>query len=568
MAKQQSAKRREEKKQPKQQLYDRLNFWFGQHGTSWLVAVLAIALLCSLLSFDVKPSADGDDTSYVLSAMNIVHTGKLPVGFRTPGYPIVLSLVIGIFGIHLVLLKATSLLFFLGIIVSLFLVFRNRLEPVVLSFLLLLVALNPLFLKYSHQTFSEMLFTLLLIWTMHMILQASDQDSVTRTMLGAALTMVCFYIRIAGATVAGAALLLFAYQRRWKQLVIFAIVCAALYSPMKLYEWNSGSSAFGQASILMLKNPYNAMEGMETFGGFVDRFINNIINQSNYQIPNALGIPMPKELAPAFGEFLPDASALLGILVSAIVLIGCIVPMRRQTKSTMAFLGFFVLLYVAFISVVLQNIFATPRMILPIVPYLLLGIFEGCRILGNRLAQVKSLESVSARAKTFVAFVGIGLVLANTIGTERSIEENYPVLKANLGGDEFAGFTEDWTNYLRASLWIKSNIPLQSTGIICRKPELFLIYAGNYNVYGAYKIDQTDPDTILAKWKSLQMTHLLLDNFQWSNTLYRYVLPVVNKYPKIFRMLHQEGTEYPSYVFSINYNSLADTNGVRKELRR
>jgi hypothetical protein len=156
---------------------------------------------------------------------------------------------------------------------------------------------------------------------------------------------------------------------------------------------------------------------------------------------------------------------------------------------------------------------------------------------------------------------------ANIIGTKQLIDENYPILKSNIGGNEFAGFTEDWENYLRISLWIKSHLPIQSTGIICRKPELFLLYAGNYNVYGTYKIDQTNPDSIIAKWKSLQMTHLLYDNFQWTSTLRRYIQPVAEKYPQMFELIHQEGSQYPSYVFRINFDAKMDTGVNRKEHR-
>ncbi len=567
MAKQQKSKNILEKNYTKHSIYDRLNHWFEQNNYRWLLGVIAIGLICSIFTFDIKPGVDGDDTSYVLSAMKIVHSGQLPIGFRTPGYPIVLSLFVWMFGVNLVILKATSLLFFLGIIVSLFFVFRNRLQPIILSSLLLLVAINPLMLKYSHQTFSEMLFTLLLIWTIHFILLSSEKESSRYILIAAIFTMASFYVRIAGATIAGVAVLLFAYQRRWKQFVIYIILCAALYSPMKIYEWTSSTTALGQASILMLKNPYNTTEGMETASGFVDRFINNIFNHANYQLPSALGLPMPQELGAADGRFIPSTSAFFGVLISVILLTGCIAPIIRRPKSMMAFLGFFIVAYVVFISVALQNIFATPRMLIPILPYLIIGTFEGFRMLGNRWVKVTDIEAVSTRAKSLIFTAVIGLMLANIIGTKESIDENYPILKANLGGNEFAGFTEDWTNYLRASVWIKAQLPIQSTGIICRKPELFLLYAGNYNVYGAYKIDQTNPDSIIAKWKSLNMTHLLYDNFQWTSTLRRYIQPVAEKYPQMFEMVHQEGSQYPSYIFHLNYNAITSINALQKEPR-
>ena len=92
MAKQNQSKNILEKKPSKHTTYERLDHWCEQHDFRWLMIVLAIGFIASILSFDIKPSVDGDDTSYVLSAMNIVHSGQLPVGFRTPGYPITLYL--------------------------------------------------------------------------------------------------------------------------------------------------------------------------------------------------------------------------------------------------------------------------------------------------------------------------------------------------------------------------------------------------------------------------------------------------------------------------------------------
>ena len=565
MEKHPKSKKNPEKSKTGHTMYDRLNRWFEKNNYRWLLGVLALGLIASIVSFDIKPSVDGDDTSYVLSAMNIVHTGQLPVGYRTPGYPIVLSLFVWMFGVNLLVLKATSLLCFLGIIISLFSVFRNQLQPIVLSSLLFLVAINPLMLKYSHQTFSEILFTLLLVWTVHFILLAGEKRSTKFVLIAAAFTMASFYIRIAGATIAGVVVIFLAYQKSWKQLTFYVMMCAVLYSPIKINELSSGAATFGQASILMMKNPYNTAEGMETVSGFIDRFINNILNHANYQLPTALGLPMPQELGAADGQFIPNAPAFVGVILSIVLLAGCIVPIIQNPKSMQAFIGIFIVTYVAFISVVLQNIFATPRMLIPIIPYLIIGTLEGFRVLGNRLAKLTDAEAVSPRAKTLIVIAVIGLALANIAGTKQSIDDNYPVLKANLGGNEFAGFTEDWTNYLRASLWIKAQLPIESSGIICRKPELFLLYAGNYNVYGAYKVDQTNPDTIIAKWKSLNMTHLLYDNFQWTSTLRRYVQPVAEKYPQMFEMVHQEGSQYPSYIFHINYDAAVGRDATHGE---
>jgi hypothetical protein len=552
----------------KPMMYDRMARWFEKNIRWWLSGVLVIGFIAGLLTFDMKPSTGGDDTSYVLQAMDIVSTGHVPIGFRTPGYPIVLTFFVWIFGVKLILLKATSLVFFLGIIASLYFVFRNRIHVMVLYPLLLFVAINPLLLEYAHQTYSEILFTLLLIWTIHFVLRACETESIWFAILAAALSMISFYVRVAGVTLIGAAILFFLLHRRWEQLSVFILTCFVLYSPLKIYEWTSGAAAFGQASILLLKNPYNTLQGSETLSGFVERFTNNIINHLNYQIPSALGFPMPQEIAGADGKVLPNTPAFLGFLISLLMLAGYIPQIIAKPKSLLAFLACFLLIYVAFISLVLQNLFATTRMLVPVIPFLFIGTLEGCRWLGIRSTSQNKIDDSTAGSKRFVLFASIALLLVNLFQTKDVVDNNLPILKENLSGNTLAGFTEDWANYIRAAQWIKSNLSMESTRVICRKPEFFSLYGGNYILYGAYKIDQVDPDSIVAKWKMLKMTHLLYDNFQWTSTLRRYVQPVAEKYPQMFELVHQEGSQFPSYIFHLNYASATEPSTQKKETVR
>ena len=88
---------------------------------------------------------------------------------------------------------------------------------------------------------------------------------------------------------------------------------------------------------------------------------------------------------------------------------------------------------------------------------------------------------------------------------------------------------------------------------MCRKPELFQIYNPGFEAYGTYLIDETNTDSLVARWNTIHITHMLYDNFQWSSTLRRYVQPVAEKYPTMFQLLHQEGAQYPSYVFKLNF---------------
>lgn len=534
--------------------YDRLGTWCSLHTKEFLIACLLIGAVLSLAQFDVKPSIGGDDTAYVLQAMNFVAKGQLPVSFRTPGYPMVLALFLWVGGINLIYLKMTSLACFLGLIFSFYIVFKNRLEPQIFYPALLLTSINPLVIEYSYQTYSEMFFALLAVWAVHFILKSVEEQKNGNTVLAGVLTMAAFYVRIVGVTIAGAAVLYYLLRRQWRPLGIFVAICILLYSPLKIYQTVSGVNSFEQASILLLKNPYNVMQGQETIGGFVERFVNNVVNDLNFQIPTALSLPTSEELSVADGRFLPSGAAFIALIFSLIVAAGLKLEIFDSPIQGLRMVGIFIVGYVAFIALALQNLFATPRMLMPIVPYLIISLLLGWHWLLMRFGKKQGAAALSNGAKGLF-IVGLGFVtLTNVIQTNLKIATNLPILRENLSGNQFAGFTEDWTNYLKGSQWIGQNLPKSSTKVMCRKPELFQIYNGGFEAFGTYQIDQTNADSLVARWRGLHVTHMLYDNFQWSSTLRRYVQPVADKYPGMFELMHQEGTQVPSFVFRLNYS--------------
>jgi len=558
MSKAKKADKSARKKGEPASMYDRLGTWCSGHTRGVLLASLLLGLVLSFTQFDVKPSIGGDDTAYVLQAMKFVASGQIPVNFRTPGYPLFLALFVWLGGANLVFLKLTSLACFGGLIVSFYFVFKNRLEPQIFYPALLLIAINPLVIEYSYQTYSEMFFALLTVWAVHFIIKSAEKNNTLDTVLAGILTMAAFYVRIVGVTVGGAAVLYYLSRRQWKSVGIFLAVCILLYSPLKIYQTVSGVNSFEQASILLLKNPYNVADGKETIGGFADRFINNIENDLNYQIPTSLSMPTSDELAMANGRFLPNGTAFVALLFSLVVAAGLKVATDDRPRQGFRLIAFLVVIYLAFIALALQNIFATPRMLMPIVPFLVICLLLGWRWVLMKIAKQSKVMALSSGVKsTFV--VGLGFVLFfNVVQADVKISVNFPILRENLSGNQFAGFTEDWVNYLKASQWIGKNIPKAGTVVMCRKPELFQIYSNGFEAYGTYQIDQTNADSLVSRWRRAGITHMLYDNFQWSSTLRRYVQPVADKYSKMFDLIHQEGTDYPSFVYRLSY-AVVDT---------
>jgi hypothetical protein len=549
---------------PTKTRFDQIENFVRERPLILLYSVLGLSLILGLLLFDVKPSTGGDDAAYVLQAHSLLAKGALPVGFKSPGYPLVLALFMLLTGLDVVLLKFTSFLFYIGSVASFYYIFRKRMEPMLFCTVLVLFSVNLLVLDYSHATYSEIFFLLVVLWMPFFLWKDEESPSgftVRNTFLVALFAMAGFYVRAIGATSPIAVALWYAYKKRWKNLAWFVGFCVLLYVPWKIAEFSQGIVMMGQASDIMMVNPYNPAMGRETLGGFVTRLVSNLTVHFNYMMPRGLQLPYDAQLGAADGRLIPNGMAFLGVMISTVVVVG-IVRAFRHGSAEIKFLALYFSVYLISVCLALNAVWATPRMLVPVVPFLLLLFLTGVQGVLHKFLGTG--QNRTSAFKGWFMFVVLLMTLSSIVQIGTAVDDNLPVLKANLRGDQFAGLSPDWENYLQASRWISRNLPKDSTGVICRKPELFEIYSGGYYSYGTYTIESTIPDTIVAHWKGMKMTHLLYDNFQWSTTLRRYVQPVAQLYPKMFVLIHQEGTDFPSYIYRLDYAAVDSAQAARE----
>lgn len=535
------------------ELFPKLVQFFSKKPTVLLIVVVLWAACASLLLFDVKLSTGGDDAMYILQANDFIRKGIPPVGFKSPGYPILLSVLVFLFGMNILLLKLSSYILFLIALISFYFIFNDRLERTTFILSFIVFASNLLVIEYSCHTYSEMTFLVIelwVLWTLFTLEEKGKGDRILYILLLAALAMVGFYIRAIGATLPIAIALWFLYNRKYKPALLFTVACGVFYSPLKVIEWIRGQPVMAQSSDLFKVNPYNPALGMETLDGFLVRFRDNLFIHFNYMFPKALGLPHNEEHAVANGVLIHDASSLVAIALSFILILGIVTALRRKER-TLSFFGLYTAVYVISISLALQTFFATPRMLVPMVPLLIPLFLYGLQVLLHRVRKTNG--EITPSFRRWYSFSVLLIVLSTLYYLGGAVQRHYPILKANLKGNEFAGYPPDWVNYLRACRWIAQNLPRDSVGVICRKAEHFRIYTDDYKVYGVYSIESTNPDTLIAHWKAWGMTHILYDNFQWSSTLRRYVQPALSKYPQMFTIVHQEGQMSPSFVLRIEY---------------
>src|SRR5947208_2510459 len=102
-----------------------LEKYFEKNQTSAILILMAVSLIFSFLLFDIRISEGGDDSGYIQRGWYFITRHEFPF-YQGPLYPLVLAIPLALFGINLVMLKLTSVIFALGALWFTYLAFRKR----------------------------------------------------------------------------------------------------------------------------------------------------------------------------------------------------------------------------------------------------------------------------------------------------------------------------------------------------------------------------------------------------------------------------------------------------------
>ncbi len=336
---------------------------------------LGLIILFSFLLFDVKVGPGGDDSAYLLRAYDFIHGFRYP-GYQGPLYPIILSLVILVFGIQIPLLKLLSLIFMVTAFVFFFKTFVNRIPAIILTSTLLLVSISYFVLYFSSQTYNEAFFMMvqfIFFWffTTRFIDEQPSGDTGYKKyiLLGFMLFILSITKNIAVFSFLVIALWFLVYKR-WKDAglsMLSFLGFFGLFEIIKRLLWKGqGFQLSSQGSGLMYKDFYNPGLGKEDIMGFVQRFIDN----SN--------LYLSKHLFKFFGlvsETATDVNPFLTIFIYLLIIFGILFVFR---KNKLLFLtGIYS--YLAIISLIFissQKNWDQWRMIIIFYPFLLLILFS------------------------------------------------------------------------------------------------------------------------------------------------------------------------------------------------
>ena len=534
-------------------IFPKLDAWMEKHSRHLLIGILLVASILSLLMFDAKISTGGDDSLYVHAGYDYMTQGsKYYFNANAPLYPMILALVMLVTGFHLILFKTLSILFFLASIILIYYTFERRIPYSILFSILAFQAVNYYFLYHASQTYTESFFimmqALFFLAARYLIDALGDKKkSFYQTwkpwlLFGMMLFLLAMSKNVA-ITALVAAILYFLIRKEF----VYAVYTVGAFSIfrvsfefLKRLIWGNIGQYSTQLNILLQKNPYDASQGNENFGGFIQRLIDNTIIYWDRLLFQILGFSDEGDLD----------KPLLAIII-VVLIAGALIVFWKEKNKLLLFTGTYVIALCGATFLVVQPFWGQLRLVLVVVPFMLMLIFMFGYWFFNK---------PKCHGFQWILILLMLTVLFGSISeTVPHIEKNYPIIRKNLAGDMYFGFTPDWVNYLRMCEWAADSLP-SSSFVACRKPEMAFIYGKGKSFYGIYNVPTQDPDTILARFKSVGVTHVIDANLRTNpniadgviiSTVRRTIMPIYQKYPEKLKLVHIIGQSEPAYIFEL-----------------
>ncbi|WP_291855077.1 hypothetical protein [Marinilabilia sp.] len=531
------------------------NSYLNKNNNTIVIATVVIYLLLSFLTFNLRISEGGDDSAYIIRALQLLEEGRFP-RFQGPLYPAVLAGFVAILGLSMVALKLSSWVFMSLSLILLWKTYSKRISTLSLTATIFILVVNHHFLYFASQTYSEAFFLALqggfLLYLFPTIeWQKQHRIKIIQTAI-LALFLVSLYLTRTVAFVATPAVILyFAIQKQKRALLfttLFVIAFIFAYFLLLNFFTEGGASSGDQLTTLLQKHPYDKSQGMETLPGFFLRFWENskIYLSKHFFILTGFK-PAMSLTKPAFPA-----------IVLYLFFFWGLIRFYKKNHQFIFFTGIYIALSVGLTFFALQPLWDQVRLIIPFFPLILIFFLE--TILD--LAKSKERRWLQ-RLSLFLISAAIVLSAAQTIR-----QTDFSSVFRNIKGEKLYGYTPDWQNYLKMSEYVAKGLPDEAF-VACRKPNMARLHSGGKQFYGIYTIDSESPDTLLMKLYQRDVTHIMVASLrknpriksgQVINTIHRYMSAISKKYPNAFILKKQIGSDEKAWLFEIDYNNFLKNN--------
>lgn len=563
-------------------LFDSLENHLNANQNIYLIASVLLAALFSYLCFDAKISLANDDALYIEAGAKYATAFFNHDSFylaNAPLYPMLLGLVIKLFGVKLLILKAFSVVLFCLGITGVFYAFRNRIPFIILIPSLLLTAINFPYLMYASLTYSECLYLVIIGISFYILLKSFEKIEATETISTQSILPIIsigfagflFLITRNIAVIAIVPIFLFlAYRKRFVEAGASLVSFGAFYFLYKFaikIIWKiDGSQYASQSGIIFNKNAYNPSLGKETVGGFITRLIENSQIYIGQRFMYVLGFRDEMSSTVGADGNITDYNSTNKLLV--FIFIGIVLAslyyMHKNKQYVLFFstLFFSVLLGTTFTA--LQTSWGQTRFIMIYLPLILFSIFYLFYALGKEFAFLQFL----------LPLVFVILYFSSLSATLNQVKERYPIFQENLHGDATFGYTTDWQNYIKMTKWCAQNLPNETKQIAVRKAPMSYIFSEGKEFYPIYNTPFQDADSLLTPFRLAHVNYIMpaklrvvQDQYiegQFISTVHRYMAYIAMKYgDRAFDYVHHEGEQEEAVLYKINWNYIDSLKNIK-----
>jgi hypothetical protein len=551
-------------KKPAGDLFSYTDRFFEHRGKMVFWTGLILTCLLGALLFDLRISDGSDDSDYIMAAHNFIRGKSFP-DWHGSLYPLFLCLPILVFGVNLFLLKLFSFFFMAGHYVVFFHTFRNRVRPTILAFAALFTAISSNILFFSSSTYSESLYFLLqalaIFYFFRIIdnLKTGPDASFPEKKLWIIFGLLAFLLSITrnvGLGIVIAFVLYFLLNRQFRALLYGAASFLIFQIPYSLYRnifWKlSGLSFGGQLDLMFQKNAYNPALGSEDFMGFVARFLRNSDLYLSKHMFKVLGLRAMDS----------DATGTLLTLVVCILFVAGLIVAFRKKNLYMQFISLYLAIAISSTFLTQQVSWDQVRLIVVFIPILLILIPYGL----YEISQYRYLKIIQP---LLLAVLAVSF-LSTFYRTAGRIHTNWGILKDQVAGKKYSGFTPDWVHYFQASEWAATNLPGDAV-IGTRKPSMSFIYSKGRDFFGIYKLPVIEKDSMISALNKRNAGVIILDNFELGEKKFpeRLFDPMrvfiralfISEAPKIYSILEpppERRTEILRVLAANNITALTD----------
>ncbi len=466
--------------------------------------LILLNILLAFLIFDPRLFLGGDNVTFIILAHSLLEgqgyrdlsNPDKPVFIGSPpGYPVFLTFLMLIFGnsADVILFKLASLglscitlYFFYRILQTLSL---GRIFSLVAS---LLVVVNFNILYPNHLELSDVLFNTFLFASLYFFISGRKNGN----LIGIILAVMATYTRYAGLVLVLALLAYLLIKKQYKKFWSYGILSFGLILPWAVYVIAHG---FALTDILT-GAPYAAQRKLLTMGELGQRWLENFQTYFLSYFP----VDLFSWIAPPIW---------VGIIVTLAILVGWFLKIRAKLSALELYFIFYILLILSW-----PQVWSGERYILPVI-YLVIF------YLAYALYRL-------AKSKVFLMVTGI-ILLYNAYVIAKLVPLTLERFQAFQQGNIAQYYPQDWLSFFKCCNWVNENIP-QEAVIVSRKPNMLFFQTRNQGF--VYPFSE-NPDSVYQK--IAQADYILTDNFQWTTSTKRYLVPAIYKYQDKFEILYK-----------------------------